>query len=348
MHYHFVDAARVRAAARLATRCSNGPRCTAIATARRASRSRRRWREGRDMLFDIDWQGALQLKEKMRGRHRLDLHPAAVDGGAEGAPEAPRRGSATRSSSRGWRTPAPRSSTGASMTTSSSTTISTAPSPRCARSSPPSACAATAGRACSISSRGLLDEKTRLTPRPDQQPKRVGQRARIPRRPASRRGACRRCRPRRAARSPPRLFRLCRSILRRWPKAASVTRSSFCTSAGSGLGARHEVDDRRGDLRRRREGLRRHVEGDAAPRCASRRARRAGHRRRRRRWRRCARPPRAGTSASATRQKGGQARHGQPADQQFGADVVGQVGDDLDRARRRRARRSRSSARRRR
>ena len=33
---------------------------------RRASRPKRRWREGRDMLFDIDWQGAEQLSEKMR------------------------------------------------------------------------------------------------------------------------------------------------------------------------------------------------------------------------------------------------------------------------------------------
>ncbi len=49
---------------------------------------------GRDMLFDIDWQGTRQVDEKMRGRHRHHLHPAAVDGGTEGAAGAPRRGSA--------------------------------------------------------------------------------------------------------------------------------------------------------------------------------------------------------------------------------------------------------------
>ena len=38
----------------------------AIITARRASRSRRRLAEGRDILFDIDWQGTRQLLEKMR------------------------------------------------------------------------------------------------------------------------------------------------------------------------------------------------------------------------------------------------------------------------------------------
>ena len=48
--------------------------------------------EGRDMLFDIDWQGAKQLQGEDARRHRLDLHPAAVDEGVEGAAEAPRRG----------------------------------------------------------------------------------------------------------------------------------------------------------------------------------------------------------------------------------------------------------------
>ena len=46
--------------------CWNGRRCTAIFTARRASRSRRRSRQGRDVLFDIDWQGTQQLREKAR------------------------------------------------------------------------------------------------------------------------------------------------------------------------------------------------------------------------------------------------------------------------------------------
>ena len=76
-------AATSSSACATATRCSNGPRCTAISTARRASRSRRRMAEGRDMLFDIDWQGAQQLQEQDARRRRVDLHPAAVDGRAE-------------------------------------------------------------------------------------------------------------------------------------------------------------------------------------------------------------------------------------------------------------------------
>ena len=42
----------------------NPRRCSAIVTARRACRSRRRSRAGRDVLFDIDWQGTQQLREK--------------------------------------------------------------------------------------------------------------------------------------------------------------------------------------------------------------------------------------------------------------------------------------------
>ena len=33
---------------------------------------------GRDVLFDIDWQGTQQLREKARRRRRQRLHPAAV------------------------------------------------------------------------------------------------------------------------------------------------------------------------------------------------------------------------------------------------------------------------------
>ncbi len=32
---------------------------------------------GRDVLFDIDWQGSQQLVARHAGRRRLDLHPAA-------------------------------------------------------------------------------------------------------------------------------------------------------------------------------------------------------------------------------------------------------------------------------
>ena len=52
--------------------------------------------EGRDMLFDIDWQGAQQLKEKMRADIvSIFILPPSMTR-TEGAAEAPRRGSATR------------------------------------------------------------------------------------------------------------------------------------------------------------------------------------------------------------------------------------------------------------
>ena len=58
-----------------------------------------------------------------------------------------------------------------------------------------------------------------------------------------RRARSARCRrPRAAAADRCRAIRrLWRSILRRWPKAASVTRSSAARSQGSGVGARHEL-----------------------------------------------------------------------------------------------------------
>ena len=49
--------------------------------------------QGRDVLFDVDWQGAASLREKARGcGHRL--HPAADGGRSRTAPEYPRAGSA--------------------------------------------------------------------------------------------------------------------------------------------------------------------------------------------------------------------------------------------------------------
>jgi guanylate kinase len=38
-------------------------------------------RQGRDVLFDIDYQGTRQIKEKSGRRCRHDLYPAAVDAG---------------------------------------------------------------------------------------------------------------------------------------------------------------------------------------------------------------------------------------------------------------------------
>ena len=50
--------------ARRVARARQGVRATT--TARRARRSRRRWRPGRDVLFDIDWQGTQQLAQTAR------------------------------------------------------------------------------------------------------------------------------------------------------------------------------------------------------------------------------------------------------------------------------------------
>ena len=56
----------------------NGPRCTATYYGTPREPVERALAEGRDVLFDIDWQGARQLKEKMpRGRHQR-LRPAAL------------------------------------------------------------------------------------------------------------------------------------------------------------------------------------------------------------------------------------------------------------------------------
>ena len=63
--------------------------------------------------------------------------------------------------------------------------------------------------------------------------------------------------------STPSDLRLWRSILRRWPKAACVTRCSVAAIAGEWLHARDKLDQRGRDLGRRHEGRRRDVEQDA-------------------------------------------------------------------------------------
>ena len=65
---------------------SNTPRCSATTTARRARRSTTALASGRDVLFDIDWQGTQQLRSKGRGRPGHGLHPAAVDARPREAP----------------------------------------------------------------------------------------------------------------------------------------------------------------------------------------------------------------------------------------------------------------------
>ena len=48
--------------------------------------------QGRDMLFDIDWQGARQVREALGVRRRQRLRPAAVDAGIARPAGAARRG----------------------------------------------------------------------------------------------------------------------------------------------------------------------------------------------------------------------------------------------------------------
>ena len=90
---------------------------------RHAARARRRaaGRQGRDILFDIDWQGTLQLLEDGARRHGDDLHPAALDPRAAQAAGAAGAGQQGASSTSGCATPASRWSTGPNTTTSSST-----------------------------------------------------------------------------------------------------------------------------------------------------------------------------------------------------------------------------------
>ena len=153
--------------------------------------------------------------------------------------------------------------------------------------------------------------------------------ARSPRPECPRRGRSARSRPRRAAASGsrPSDFRLWRSILRRWPKAASVTFCSAMRFAGQRRAARNQLDQRRRHLGRRHERGRRDVEQDArlgAP---------AGQ------HRQPAVGLRAGRRGDAFRDLALEHQHqpvepgrprlgGQPGDQQRGRDVVGQVGDD--------------------
>ena len=52
--------------------------------------------QGRDMLFDIDYQGTQQVKQKAAGGCRHDFYLAAIDAGIAFAPRTPRRGPAGR------------------------------------------------------------------------------------------------------------------------------------------------------------------------------------------------------------------------------------------------------------
>ena len=86
-----------------AASCSNGRACSATSTARRARPSRAASRSGRDILFDIDWQGAQQLVREDEARRRPRVHPAAVGRGARASACSARAQDTPRSCAAAWR-----------------------------------------------------------------------------------------------------------------------------------------------------------------------------------------------------------------------------------------------------
>ena len=86
--YHFIDRDRFDRDGRPRASSSNTPRCSATTTARRAPPVEAALAAGRDVLFDIDWQGTQQLAASGARRPGQRLHPAALDGRAGAAAEA--------------------------------------------------------------------------------------------------------------------------------------------------------------------------------------------------------------------------------------------------------------------
>ena len=84
--------ARVRGAARRRRVCSNGPRCTAIATARRASRSRPRSPPDTTCCSTSTGRARSSSMQTMRARHRQRVRAAAVGRRAQDAAGAARGG----------------------------------------------------------------------------------------------------------------------------------------------------------------------------------------------------------------------------------------------------------------
>ena len=109
---------------------------------------------GRDVLFDIDWQGTQQLAEKRARGSGQRLHPAALDPRA-GAPAADPRPGQRRGGrpahGQGGRRDEP---LGRIRLHHRQSRSGAQPRARCRRSCRPSACAASARSACMNSSRG--------------------------------------------------------------------------------------------------------------------------------------------------------------------------------------------------
>ena len=274
---------RPSAACATTASCWNGRRCTAISTARRARRWRRRSPRAatcsststgrapsrsraiealqpdlvRVFVLPPNFRRAARAAGAPR-RGRAGGHPAAARERADRDRQVDRV--RLRHRQRGPRPVAFR---------------------RRARSSPPSACGASASRALPGSSTACLKEARREADR------RLRLSASRRKRRASFRKASTGISSARSVGSMPaasqnghgigpELLRLERSIFRRWPKAAAVTASTRGDRHALGIGARLEPDDRRGDLGRRREGARRHLEEEFRPRPPLREHARAG------------------------------------------------------------------------
>ena len=88
-HYHFIDAPASSDGASTAS-CSNGPRCSAIATARRARRSRRRWRRAATCCSTSTGRAPSSCARR-RARSGQRLRAAALDRASWSAACAPAR-----------------------------------------------------------------------------------------------------------------------------------------------------------------------------------------------------------------------------------------------------------------
>ena len=290
---------------------------------------------GKDVLFDIDWQGtrAALAHRGDAARPRARLRAAAESARARrGWSAAPR--TRRRRSRGGSRMRARDRASGPSTTMSSSTRISTGPFRRRARSWRPSACGASASSGLAGFVDGLLKEADEAIGAEAQRDPLVSD-ARDRERPrpeAPPRGASARCRRLRSTGtgSGQSCFRLDRSIFRRWPNAAAVTASTAGTGRRSASARGSRRTTRGNDLRRRREGARRHVEQEFRPRPPLREhgqpavGLRSGRRDDALRHlalehQREARPP------------GRPRLGGEPADEERRRDVVGKVGDDPER-----------------
>ena len=266
---------------------------------------------GRDVLFDIDWQGTQQLREKARGdmasvfvlppsmpELERRLHTRALDD--ERRDQGPHGESRRRAQPLG-RIRLRRSST----TTSNGRLREVRADPGC-RAAQARAADRTvglrpqaAGEGCDHDAGGMRALNSARQPDETLQPEFLGARGRLD---------APRLRAAPAARRPSD-FRLWRSILRRWPKAASVTRCRALDVAGQrrrgGEQARPATTSPSAAARRPMAAMSNRMRASRAPAGEHRQPAVASSSPVRRR---CAPQPRAGTSAPADRTRAARAR----------------------------------------